>query len=531
MESSIPRRIERTNAKHNPGIPVHNARKVKADNASIELNNNSSSSECNIGLNPGDQRGLARLPHSNDPTPETSQHYPIMRSSLPLATGILAILATTASIAFQVVLAGSVTRTTTVRIIAIVSAFIQLFVAVGLFLSCLSYSVEALRVFMKRQVSLFVNIFLSTVAAIVSVITIILLSNHTAEVVRMPKTTLLVACAVLIGTAYPVQLLFFVLHFLLGRKTESASGASIFNHVKGQNSNMKLKAIPYSHTNASIERRQAKISLDAPSLATSAGDGKSGVETSGSISSRTRLLSLKEKRGPASIESVANRSSTEETFESWDTSSVDAQNKQTILDLSSSPPAPSKPRFLETIPASPTGSRSPSPGSSIDLPLPPRRARRRSRSYSPASSLRESINSIPNANESHIHPLFRSDSTEPPPVATPGTSVVASPIAGQVISPRPSMRSLNRMRSGSLPTAPSPLSRQSSFEEGVAKRLQDEQRSIEEKDEEDDEGARKMTPPIPDWIMSAGSRSSLNGYKRRTLKDGESKAALSEEKA
>lgn len=87
------------------------------------------------------------------------------------------------------------------------------------------------------------------------------------------------------------------------------------------------------------------------------------------------------------------------------------------------------------------------------------------------------------------------------------------------------------MRSGSLPTAPSPLSRQSSFEEGVVKRLQDEQRSIEEKDEDDEESVRKMTPPIPDWIMSAGNRSSLNGYKRRTVKDGESKAVSPEVKA
>jgi hypothetical protein len=67
------------------------------------------------------------------------------------------------------------------------------------------------------------------------------------------------------------------------------------------------------------------------------------------------------------------------------------------------------------------------------------------------------------------------------------------------------------------------------------RRLQDEQSSIKEEKEEDgqdeDDSVRKMTPPIPDWIMSAGSRSSLNGYKRRTLKDGQSKATSSDASA
>ena len=131
-----------------------------------------------------------------------------------------------------------------------------------------------------------------------------------------------------------------------------------------------------------------------------------------------------------------------------------------------------------------------------------------------------------NSNEAHIHPLFRSDSPTPPPLATPGTSVVASPIAGQVISPRPSLRSLNRMRSGSLPTAPSPLSRKSSYEDGfAAKKKSDESSSLKEVNEEEqqsgdaDEG--KLTPPIPEWVLSAGNRSSLNGYKHRKQKGEE----------
>lgn len=39
-----------------------------------------------------------------------------------------------------------------------------------------------------------------------------------------------------------------------------------------------------------------------------------------------------------------------------------------------------------------------------------------------------------NADQSHIHSLFRRDSPTPPPVALPGTVITASPHAGQVVS-------------------------------------------------------------------------------------------------
>lgn len=461
-----------------------------------------------------------------------------MPSLLPLATGLVAISVTVGFIVFQIILASSAPNADAVRTTAIISIAAQGLVVLGLGALCVTHIVETLEALVKRHMNLTIGVgfTLSTLAAIASVATLVLLSKTTSDlgpdVLGMSKTTMLITSAILVGTAYPLQLLFYVFQFVIGRKPTSDAGPSIFQRGKSPTSGSKLKAIPYNQTNVSLDQRQANNSIDAPSFAASVVGRKSGIESSGSVSSRTRLLPLREKRRPASLESMANRSSTEDTFESWDTSSVDAHNRQTVLDVSSSPPTAQKPRFLETIPASPTGSRSPSPGSSIDL-APPRRARRRSRSYSPASSRRASITSIPNTSEAHIHPLFRSDSAEPPPVATPGTSVVASPIAGQVISPRPSMRSLNRMRSGSLPAAPSPLSRQSSFEDAVAKRLQDEQSSIkEEKEDEEEEGdddsVRKMTPPIPDWIMSAGNRSSLNGYKRRTMKDRESKPSATE---
>ncbi|KAI6517113.1 hypothetical protein MCOR05_011575, partial [Pyricularia oryzae] len=73
-----------------------------------------------------------------------------------------------------------------------------------------------------------------------------------------------------------------------------------------------------------------------------------------------------------------------------------------------------------------------------------------------------------NANESHIHPLFRSDSPTPA-IAKPGTIVTAAPNAGQLIPP--DSQGIRRMFSGNLPQIPSPLSQHGSFEE-LAREMQ-----------------------------------------------------------
>ena len=64
--------------------------------------------------------------------------------------------------------------------------------------------------------------------------------------------------------------------------------------------------------------------------------------------------------------------------------------------------------------------------------------------------------------EAHIHPLFRSESPNPPPIASPGTIITASPYAGQVVGSEhqahyPPGRML-RSATGSRPASPSPLS-------------------------------------------------------------------------
>ena len=254
----------------------------------------------------------------------------------------------------------------------------------------------------------------------------------------------------------------------------------------------------------------------------------------------------------------ARSRSTSDGFDSWDTSAVDPEHRLTVMESSAQPN-----RGLETIPASPPASRSATPDGALDLLAPPRRTRRRSRSYSPVSTRAIQaqraafMTQHASQSEAHIHPLFRSDSPTPPPSATPGTVVVAAPNAGQVISDRVSLRSIQsmrRLRSDSIPAVPSPLSRPGSCksslhkrgESGPAERLAEEDEvaaaaavmaaAVAEAAEEDEEEVtptaspiepaaaereRKMTPPIPDWILTAGLRLSLAAYNARKSRTSE----------
>lgn len=146
-------------------------------------------------------------------------------------------------------------------------------------------------------------------------------------------------------------------------------------------------------------------------------------------------------------------------YHDGDKTSIDINPSQSVESLAI--PLTIKPsnsfKFLETIPASPTD---PSGGEDFRSMLPqnPQPIARRNEStrcYSPANSYREpkrysrSPTPVEVNRESHIHPLFRTDSSDPPPAVTPGTVVTAAPGAGKVISNRASLRSLRSKKSGS----------------------------------------------------------------------------------
>ncbi|CAK7214117.1 hypothetical protein SBRCBS47491_002040 [Sporothrix bragantina] len=380
------------------------------------------------------------------------------------------------------------------------------------------------------------------------------------------------------------------------------------NGTRSPTSSVRVKSVPYSQTSSpASDRKESKAASilsrgrstrDAESqLRTPPGSSAGRSDTMNSIrssfsqvirpiTSKTRLISPSTIGHSDSSPSISGTSSQRssawrpdslagsstspastyasrerdvrpsiEDFDSWDTSAVDPQNRLTVLESSVSLSAIAS-RFLETIPASPTTSRSPSPGMPLDLE-PPQSRRRRSRSFSPAaSSMRsasgtrlrsQSQSQSPPPGEAHIHPLFRSDSPTPPPAVSAGTVVTAAPLtaAQMTVTDAQSLRTLSRMRSGSLPAVPSPLSRQGSFDDfgvrrglGISERphtgcgspeLREENMELAnegttEEDEADrrsraDSNAeRKMTPPIPEWILSAGSRTSLSGYQSRKVR-------------
>lgn len=474
---------------------------------------------------------------------------------VPAVLGTLSILATLALLVLLIVLAHSTSGTATlsVTITAIISATLEtlcLAFLCWLFSSDLTGSSQR-RPTKSNGIWFGSTLLLSAVGVALSVAALVCLSAVAAtlpsKISGSDPTVYLVGSSVVLGIAFATQLMFLVVHFIAGRLNREGRLESVHTVEDSQQSRHHhyVKSIPYSQTSPHAQRTRGSSSMESRSRSSSIG-GRSPSETISSIrssfssvvrpvSSKTRLISGSQRssksqrspKRPPSLDSSAWKEpalAAIDGFDTWDTSAVDPQNRQTVLDSS---PLPG--RFLETIPASPTTSRSPSPGTPLDLEPP--RTRRRSRSYSPASLRtvkppRPPFTLHTAASESHIHPLFRSDSPTPPPAVTPGTVVTAAPNAGQVISDRQSIRSLNRMRSGSLPVAPSPLSRQGSFD-SFARKSETSSPEVPESRETTPippplEMERKMTPPIPDWILSAGSRKSLHGYNSRKFKEHES---------
>lgn len=258
--------------------------------------------------------------------------------------------------------------------------------------------------------------------------------------------------------------------------------------------------------------------------------------------SRTKLIrhnSLPRNSAKSSFDFGTEVSSIDDGFDGWDTSDVGREMRRT---LQASPPAGGV--MLETIP----GSRPESPAKALDGPFLPQSpyesgiesattgedqfvssspvnyamgtfttpltsspnfSRPTSRSYSinrepPSLSMPPGTPPM----EELIHPLFRESSQSPSPTPSPGTSIYASPTAGQTIS----HRALHRMRSGSLPQQSSPLAERESIDEHGR---DSPGPSIAEEEE--------LPPILPGFILSAGQRSSLVGYgKRKSVKGRES---------
>ena len=454
--------------------------------------------------------------------------------ALPVGLGALAVASTSAVLAFDIILAitlfpsSSITKANIVFIIAAGFGVTDVFALIFLLSRQTRYRngahVRDLGIG-KRHTYLLAG--LSAVFAVLqAVASAVALGMVESKVDSLPQKTYAISTKTLVIIAFAVwagslvlQAIFLICIVIVQRGDYQAQIQTYQSESLPQiQTQMQKPARPRAQSAPETPAREKK-SIDSTTTPPS---GRSSIsQVVRPMNSKTRLIPGHQKcltthSRPPSIDSAHHESvlPIEEGFDSWDTSSVDPHSMQVVESVSPTPP-----RFLETIPASPTGSRSPSPGCPLDLEPP--KLRKRSRSFSPSTSTFKDAPKAVRSNspaitpaEANIHPLFRTDSPTPPPAATPGTMVTAAPGAGLLISDRQSIRSIHRMRSGSLPS--SPLLHSSSLDSFKRTMEKEEKRDVEREQEVEDDIERKLTPPIPDWILGAGARERLSsGYNSR----------------
>lgn len=416
-----------------------------------------------------------------------------------IALGALTFIATTATLCTQIAISVSVPQSSPGRTTSSVAAAFE---AVILALLAWLVATDILPALPGRSKPLRSILYgLKISACVIATVTSIVALVYLAQADGADNKHLLVGSSITFALAITCQIVYTIHQFF--------SNSDGSNDVEnGRSRKVNLKTIRYSQTmpiteetnhTAQLEsqgNRSRSNSADCKSMAETVASSVTYVSHSiRSVSSKSKMRSSKEGTRSMSMDSTANRSTMgDDAFDSWDTSTVDVHNREAVMEIST--PTQSKPRGLETIPASPVASRSPSPQSFVELEPPRIQTRRRSRSYSPVSIRRE-LRDLPGANssEAHIHPLFRSDSPDPHPFATPGTIVMAAPDAGRVLSRQSSNISLNRLRSDSLPIAPPNLNRNDGFDS----------RSLRTYGSELDlsrhaHGDMDMVPPAPEWL-------------------------------
>ncbi|KAJ4362132.1 hypothetical protein N0V95_001590 [Ascochyta clinopodiicola] len=228
------------------------------------------------------------------------------------------------------------------------------------------------------------------------------------------------------------------------------------------------------------------------------------------VTSRTTLISRPSfNRDTRSIYSDAHsidNVSHSDGFDSWDTSSVGLQARDAVMQT-----APSKGTPLEPIP----GSRSVTPARALDGPFLPEIDEEMAEEDLVAPRMIPDISRPPSpaVSEAHIHPLFRTESPVPPPEATPGTSIVASPLADQLITcparPYQRMRSNSNLRNNT--TAPNPMASVQSLRGRTV--------SPHAGSRTPSPPSREMTPPIPDFVLNSSPRSSMSGSRKVSLRN------------
>ncbi|GAO13283.1 uncharacterized protein UV8b_03701 [Ustilaginoidea virens] len=455
---------------------------------------------------------------------------------LLIATGTLAVLATSVTIVLEIICCIGATDNSLLLAAGVLAAALESVILLVFGTLGIVYILKA-KIPLAWKCSKLVFILQLTacaVAAIASIVALVSLQKSIPDTLdgglADQRRNIAIGLTVALTMAAVSQLGFVVFCLLTSRgMTVQGSASTWSSHSTDDGRKHYVKAIRYSQTSPmnNAEENTSGSKTDSPARYNQRSSFRiTGMpHLFGPTSSGCRLLIPDDQR-PISLESVLPRASTDTSFDSWDTSSVDTHHRQAVIDVASASPSSALKNALETNPANPPRSRPPSrPPTPFDLAdlEPPRILRRMDSCGSSLSHSELKAAMTPNGSisELHIHPLFRSDSPTPPPAASPGTVVVAAPNAGQVISRRGSLQSLRRLRSGSLPTR-SPLSLQASMESlGKGKTRENGEA---EADRWSDRSDKNKTPPVPEWLLSSSMKASLETYKERVVSDANGEA-------
>ena len=368
-----------------------------------------------------------------------------------------------------------------------------------------------------------------------------------------------VAQFVLCAASFAAQLIFYLM-IALKRETTKAAAPKVYNEKRAVQEHSTALTRPMA---LRIVVPQSDLGPLTPSPLPRRFSWTDQLTLLRASNSHRELLGSRSSLSRASsIQSADTLRS--DPFDSWHISTPILDNTTSTM--------PSTGTRLETI----ADSRPTSPAKALDGPYPgtpdaqddvaggsghvltpvaqnPSQSQRAKRTFVPASRPLS-----PGSDESYIHPLFRTDSPTPPPSVSRDTVVTASPIAGQVLSSpvlsRPVSRKASASQLSSWTTSRAP-SRANSMDElpMSARRVQsiDEQRwlpsntvhtptspslcpgllinanlSLENKAQTGNEDAgesespitRGLTPPIPEFILSAKQERPRSKSSKETLK-------------
>jgi hypothetical protein len=493
-------------------------------------------------------RGPSHFPFQIFDPPNRPKKYLRMQKPIIARTlGGLAIVSMVAATAFDLVFAFSLSNARpAIQLLAFVAFAINLLViATLIFLA--TYYVGKLRlkpIGLRRSLCwrfIAMGIIVTVVSLPLSLVTLISLTRALKHlprrIVHQPIETMLVAWFALWLVTVLLRVAFFAFAAVWTKQSFHAQSPDqqSLDLDFGIGSTDMVEARPDTRGTARSFQSQDNTLASPPRTPTTPRP-KSSLHSSSSTkvgpgSSRTKLIQHSAKSSfdfPAFPGSEAFP--LDNGFDRWDTSSVHQEVRATLQ--SSSPVTRSG---LETIP----GSRPESPATALDGPFLPSSPHAASSDaatavdWIPSSSRKASLSTPPSSPpnfsrptssqrnkaglhfnmEELVHPLFRVDSPNPAPIAAPGTTITASPMAGQRITPR----TLYRMRSGTFPQHSStnlPGSTAPSSDGSVSGSPGPGSPGPSIVEEED------LPPILPGFILSAGQRSSLVGYgKRKSVKE------------